>query len=185
MKKVLAIILAAVMAVSFAACSANGGSNEGAQNEPAANTAAVNKVDLSAYPADINEWTVDNLMDYFTKAGCFKNEDWKYVQNEEECEPATLGLSKVGSYMSDDEDGNEVVFLFWFDPAASQAKVKEQFEYIKANKTFDEAFDMQPVDHVIGNFGVSYSLSIDDEFYNSMDAAYNQLVTDMGLTPAF
>ena len=180
MKKYLAILLAVVMTLSFAACGAKGDKPSGGSQ-----TAAPAAVDLSAYPADFNEWTVDNIMDYFTKAGLFTKEDWKYIQNEADCVPAETGMSKIGSYMSDDEEGSQTVFIFWFDPAASEAKVKEQFEFIKANKTFDKAFDMQPVDHVIGNFAVSYTLTLDEDFYAMAEAAYNQLVADMKITPVF
>lgn len=176
MKKLLAMVLAVTMLFSLTACgSKDNGKDNGKKQE----------VDMSAYPTDINEWSVDNLMDYFTKAGLFEKEDWKYVQNEDDCVPAETGISKIGSYMSDDENGNETVFLFWFDPNASESKVKEQFDFIKENKTFDSAFDMQPVDHVIGNFAVSYSLSLDEDFYQEADDAYKKLVEELKITPEF
>ncbi|MDO5410805.1 MAG: hypothetical protein Q4F21_10180 [Lachnospiraceae bacterium] len=177
MKKFLAVSLAVIIIFSLTACSSAGDKTEGGGKSA--------KIDLSAYPADFNEWTVENIMDYFTKAGLFTKEDWKCIQNEDECAPAEIGISRIGSYMSDDENGNQSVFIFWFDPAASESKVKEQFEFIKANKTFDSAFDMQPVDHVIGNFAICYSISLEEDFYNAADAAYKKLVEDMKITPAF
>lgn len=142
-------------------------------------------IDFNAYPADINEWTIDDIMDYFTKAGVFENDKWKYIKDEAECNAEVYGFNREGSYMSDDQNGSATVFIYYFAPDASSDKVKKQFEYIKANKTFDEAFDMQPVDHVFGNFAISYSLSLDSGFYEKVDKAYNVLVDSLGINADF
>lgn len=175
MKKLLAMILALVMALSLAACS-TGSSNPGTTGGEAGG------IDMSKYPADINEWTAENFNDYFTESGVYTNESYVYYQDHANYYSGTA-IDDCGGYM--DENGLYFTGVFIVDPDSAEADGNALLDYIRTNKTFTEELGSLPLDHLVGNAAFFYSFSTDEDFYNAFDAAYNQLIADLGATPDF
>lgn len=202
MKKLLALFLAMMMVLSLAACS-DSGSNPSAPNSDAgtqestpaggeesqgpADGDTTGGVDLSAYPADLNDWTGQNFIDYFTAAGVFAEgpgrESW--LQDHVDYWPETP-VSECAGYW--DDDGLILIMIFTFDgslPDTTPEAASEMKNYIKENQALPEDYMGMPIDHLVGDVAFCYMLTTDDDVYNAMDAAYNDLVSAMGVTPDF
>lgn len=176
MKKILAVALALVMALSMAAC------NTGNNSTPSTTGGEASGIDMSKYPADINEWSAQNFNDYFTEAGVYTDASYIYLQDHATYYTGTA-IDECGGYMDD----NSLYFtgVFIIDPDSTEADGNAMLDYVRTNKTFTEELGSIPVDHLVGNVAFLYSYSIDEDFYNAFDAAYNQLITDLGATPDF
>ena len=86
MKRLIAVLLVLTIVFTFAACggdSASSGSDAG--------DAQTSGVDMSAFPADVNEWTGQNYIDYFKAQGLFIEEGSyeTWLQNHAEYFPGT------------------------------------------------------------------------------------------------
>ena len=202
MKKLLALSLAVTMVLALAACGDPGGSpsspnsNAGTQESTPAGGGESQEpsggnpsggVDLSAYPADLNDWTGQNFIDYFTAAGVFTEgagrESW--LQDHIDYWPETP-VSECAGYW--DDDSLILIMIFIFDgslPDTTPEAASEMKNYIKENKMLPEEYASFPVDHLVGDVAFCYMLTTDDDVYNAMDAAYNDLVAAMSLTPDF
>ncbi len=167
MKKLLTVLLAAVMVFAMAAC---GGGGEKAT------------VDMSKFPSDLNEWTAQDFNDYFEAAGCYTDKNLIYIQDHATYYAGTP-YNECGGYM--DEDGLYFTGVWTMNPDDSEGSVSEVIDYVRENKTLPEEFGSLPVDHLIGNFIFVWGLSSDEDFYNSMETAYNDLVEALGVTPDF
>ena len=103
MKKLFALLLAMMMVLALAACS-DPGSNPDPSNNNAGTqeSAPAGGVDLSAYPAGLNDWTGQNFIDYFTAAGVFAEgpgrESW--LQDHVDYWPETP-VSECSGYFQD------------------------------------------------------------------------------------
>ena len=198
MKKLLALILAMMMVLSLAACSDSGSGNTGNPNsDPGTQESTPSGggesqdpsggTDLSAYPAALNDWTGQNFIDYFTAAGVFTEgagrESW--LQDHIDYWPETP-VSECAGYW--DDDSLILIMIFLFDgslPDTTPEAASEMKNYIKENKMLPEEYASFPVDHLVGDVAFCYMLTTDDDVYNAMDAAYNDLVAAMGVTPDF
>ena len=199
MKKVFAIILAVAMILSMAACgnttptTTNGGENNqtGTPSTPSTGsgnntTVATDPTEensiLSKYPADINDWTSQNVLDYFTEVGVFTNAEWAFIQTHEEYYAGTP-VDDCVSYM--DYDGMVMICIFTFDPQNEDADVNAALESIRSTQTMPAEVGGVPVDHMVGNLAFFYSFTADEEVYNAFDAAYKELIAALGVTPDF
>ncbi len=168
MKKLLALILSLTMVLCLAAC--GGGDDKSGE------------VDMSKYPADINEWTAQNFNDYFTEAGVYTNEDWVNFQDHAQYYSGTA-IDEAGGYMDDAGMINIAVFIV--DPDSIEADGEALLNYVKENKCLTEDFSAMPIDHMVGNALFWYSYTSDEEVYNAFEEAYNNLVEALGVTPEF
>lgn len=173
MKKFLAIVLALVMMLSMAACTAD---------EVTESTGDTQANILSKYPTDINDWTSENFNDYFKEVGVYTDDQWIYVQDHATCYTGTA-VDTCSGYM--DDQGLYFTGVFIINPDSTEADGKAMLEHIRTNKTFPEELGNLPVDHLAGNVAFFYSFCTDEAFYNKFDAAVNQLFTDLGVTPDF
>lgn len=145
-------------------------------------SAAADAVDLSAYPSDINEWTTQNFNDYFTAAGVYTNADWVYVQDHATYYAGTP-IDEACGYM--DEEGMVNITVFLFDPNLAESGVQECIDHTKSDKEIALDEVTFAVDHMVGNVVFWYSQTLDEEVYNAMDAAYNNLIAGLGVTPEY
>lgn len=172
MKKVLVMVLALMMLFGLAACG----------NEAKDKTTEAAGIDMSKYPADINEWTSQNFLDYFAEAGVFTKSEWTYIQDHANYYVGTA-VNECAGYM--DDTGMIMISIFTFDPESTEVDVKAALESIRTNKTLPAELGSIPVDHMAGNVVFWYSMTTDEAAYNAMDAAYNELVKALGVTPDF
>lgn len=176
-KRFMAMACVIMMSVSLVAC----GGSEAGKNKTTTK-AEESGIDMSKYPAEINEWTAENFNDYFKEAGLYTKDEFIYVQDHETYY-AGLPIDTCGGYM--DDEGLYFTGVFILDPDSTEADGKAFLEHVKANKAFTEDLGSLPIDHLVGNVAFMYGLSVDEEFYNAFDAAYNELVEKLGVTPEF
>ncbi len=185
MKKLLAIVLSLMLVLSLAACSEAGNGNE---TNPG-NTTGSSKPDdgdtpsggLEGYPADLNEWTADDIVRYFTEAGVFTNESWVMVMGPKEW--AGTAINDYITYM--DNTGMVSISIATFDPENEMVDVPAFLDFVRENHTYDESLYLQPVDHMVGNMTFTFEGTMDEEVYNAMLTAYNALLEGLGVTPDF
>lgn len=192
MKKALAIALAVLMVLSLAACGKKTNNNESKPNEskPGESTNAdVTEltIDMSKYPAKLEEWTGQNLIDYFKEAGVFKDGDGfeTWSQDHATYWAKTPVNECVGCW--DDSTTTIMIAILSADNAdTSEEQLNEWVANIKEKKALPGDYSSFVVDHLIGNIAFSYEATVlDDEIYNKMTDAYNYLVKSMGVTPEF
>ena len=185
MKKLLALTLAAVMTFSLVGCGSSSENSESKDSAGSGNasseSSSLKDADLANYPENFDEWTGQDILDYFTEIGVFTNEEWAYLQTGEET--AGTGFAECASYMSMDDD-SVYICIFYFDPNASDASLGEEHKQsIIDNGCLSGELSDFVVDHLVGNFAFSYSLCEDDGTYDLMDEGFEKLCDDMNLTP--
>lgn len=84
-----------------------------------------------------------------------------------------------------DDEGLYFTAVWTMNKDDSEGSVSEMLDYIRENHTFDESMNSIQVDHLVDNVIFLYSFSQDEAFFNSFEAAYNKLVTELNLTPDF
>ena len=173
MKKFVAIILATMTMLALAACGgsstpAGEGENKGA--------------DLSKYPPKLSEWTATQFNQYFTEEGVYTNDKYVYLQDHINYYSG-YPIFECGGYM--DDEGLYFTGVWTMNKDDSEGSVSEMLDYVRENHTFDESMNSLPVDHLVDNVIFLYSFSQDEAFFNSFEAAYNKLVTELNLTPDF
>lgn len=181
MKKLLAFLLAAVMVFALTAC----GNNPGTGGE-------ASEVDMSAFPADVSEWTGQNYIDYFKAQGLFIEEGSyeTWIQNHEEDWPETPVSECAGWWDANDEVGDHgYVMMLIMSPDladSSQDAYDELIGYIRENKALPEEFTALGVDHLVGNVAFAYTeLTLNDDEVAKIEAAFEQFISDTGATPEF
>lgn len=189
MKKVLAIALAVLMVLSLAACGKKTNNNESNPSESANANADVKglAIDMSKYPAKLEEWTGQNLIDYFKEAGVFKDGDGfeTWAQEHAMYWDNTPINECVGCW--DDTSVSIMIAVLSADNAdTSEEQLNEWVANIKEKKALPGDYSTFTVDHFVGNIIFSYEATVlDEDIYNKMNDAYNYLVKSMGVTPEF
>lgn len=174
MKKLIAMTLALMLALSLAACGETNNTDGDPDN-------AGNTVSLEGYPTDINEWTTDDFTKYFTEAGIFTDESKLFVMGPE----YWVGTA-ISNYLEYYDEGEEIhLMICLYDPSDESVDVEAFLDFVRENHTMDETMYLQPVDHLVGNVSFTYNDTLDEETYEAIDAAYNALVEGLGVTPDF
>jgi predicted small secreted protein len=180
MKKFLAIISIMILTCALTACGSSTGEDAGI---------TVKDVDISAYPADINEWTAQNIIDYFSEAVEFPKDCETWVQDHETYYSGLPINECAGCW---DEAGNVTIMFFTFSgdnpdttPEAVESMKQAIIDSPTHTYTEDEDLYLPAFDHMVGNIGFSYNETVDEDVYNAVDSAYNQLIEKMGVTPDF
>lgn len=200
MKKVLAIMLAAMMALSLTACGdatkkddGNGDTSAAGNKESgsAADNNESDSVDLSKYPADFNDWTAQNVVDYFQEAVEFPSDCEAWTQNHAEYWSNMPVYECSGVWNADGADDVIAIFVTFNpdSPDTTPEEVEAVQKIIREDKNHDyttEDIFLGPQDHMIGHVSFSYgATTTNDDVYNAIEDAYNYLVKEMGLTPDF
>lgn len=174
MKKLMAAFMAMILAFSLAACGGDGGNKDGGE------------VDMSAYPADINEWTGQNFIDYFTAAGvCEGCEPW--TQDHASYWPGTP-VDECAGWWDDAGMVNVMIFILSPDNAdTSQEQYDEWMSCIREKKLLTEEEGYMPIsiDHLVGSvaFGFNETTVLDEDILERTVAAYENLIAALGVTP--
>ncbi len=183
MKKFLAMILALIMIMSMAACvpaDDNSTASTAGKNDPPAsssNQGGENKgPDMSAYPA-FADWTAETMIQYLKDEKVFTDDS--YFTNMGEADLVGTGMSYNCNYMS--PDATVYIMFLWFNEKSEDATVKEHFDYVKANKTTNEATGSLPVDRLVGPFAFTLSMNADIDITNACNAALDKLAQAYGL----
>ena len=172
MKKVLAIVLALAMVLALCACGTSNGGTSGGDKTG---------VDMSKYPTDLNSWTAQNFNDYYTECGVYTDSQYAYIQDHATYWTGTP-MDEAGGYM-DDVGATSIICLV--DPDSTEGDASALLEYVRANKTLDEDLGSMAVDHLAGNVVFIYGISSDEDFYNNMEKATQDLFTALKVTPDF
>ncbi len=183
MKKFFALLLVLTCVFTFAACGGDTGDTGSDTPGP---------VDMSAFPADINEWTGQNYIDYFKAQGLFIEEgSYKtWLQDHAEYFPGTPVSENAGWWDANDETGEHgymMILIASPDLAdSSQEAYDEWMNYIRENHKLNEEFTALKVDHLVGNAAFCYSeLTLNDDELAKIEAAYEQFIADTGATAEF
>ena len=170
MKKVVLAVLLLALGFSMVAC-ANGKS-----------TIQLKEPDLSKYPEQLHDWSAEQLRDYFVEAGIFTNEWYTMLQDHES---SYQGLPISGNTGYADKEWNYYAVIFTMMKDDSEGSVEDYLNNIRENRAFPYEMGGLPVDHLADNVIFSYSWSEDQSFKDAMEAAYNRLITELGITPDF
>ena len=171
MKKLFAIALVVIMALSLAAC----------DSKPQEETTAKGP-DLSQFPADLKDWTAADYNNYFIQAGVYENNDKAYVQDH-----ASYWVNTPiyeGSGYMDDVTG-DYIFIFTFDPDSKEADVPAYMDSVRATKSTGKDYSDIPIDHMVANMCISYTFCQTESVYQAAEKAFNDLVAAMNATPDF
>ena len=162
MKKLLAIVLVAIMVMAFAACSANTEKDDNKDNTSnSAASASDTNVDMSKYPADFKNWTAQNLVDYFNEAVNFPSGCEKWVQNHDEYW-ANYPVYEVSGIWSDKNATENIVVMFTVfnpdSPDTTPEAVEAVQKAIREDKNHDyttEDIFLGVQDHMVGHVAFS------------------------------
>lgn len=208
MKKTLALLLATVMLFCLAACATENGdktsSNPQTTSDGAASTAGTSStddtasnasqaevnVDMTKYPSDINEWTAKNFVDYFNEAVNFPKDCETWVQDH-----ATYWAGQPiyeASGIWNTEGACDVAIMIFVckpdSPDTTPEKVEELKQAVRDAEDHmyvTEELMLGLIDHMVGNVMFTYSQTPNEEVLAEIDAAYNNLVKALGVTPDF
>ena len=184
MKKFFAVLLILTMVFTFCAC---GGDTASSGND-SGDTAS--GIDMSAFPADVNEWTGQNFIDYFKAQGLFTDdsahETW--LQDHANYWPQTPVSECAGWWDLEGIEG--CMMILTLDPALSDSSEDDYnawLEGIKADKMLPGDYSsLGTVDHLVGNVVFAYTtMTLDDECLAKCEAAYEQFLSDTGATAEF
>ncbi len=174
MKKVLSVIIALVLSVglmmSVSACGLFDNPPDGGE------------VDMTKYPEKLEQWSSQNILDYFTEAGVFTNKSYRYTQDHATYYSGTPINEGVG-YM--DDSGLITICIFTFDTSTEDEDVAALMDYIRQNKKMPDEFGGYIIDHMVGNLAFFYNFTVEEEVLEAMEAAYSKLVEALGVTPDF
>lgn len=175
MKKLLALVLTMMMVLSLAACGGNDGGSKKAE------------VDLSKYPADLSDWSAQDLLDYFKEAVGLPDSLTEMYSDPE----SWLSTPVHDSSRGWTDDGSAHLVFYTFDPDASDTTpelVEEWLEVLRTDSTHSYITDeyyIGPASHLAGNILFVYEQTTDENYYNACEAAYEQLISAFGVTPDF
>lgn len=146
------------------------------------------KIDMSKYPADVNEWSGQNLIDYFVEAGVFtgtQSGDETWLQDHEYW--TGMPVSECAGYWTG--DSTVMIMMLLLDDSQADSSKEAYDEWmtsIKEKKTLPGEMNMYIVDHLVGNIAFIYStITMDDGAYNAMEQAYQDWVKALNVTPEF
>ena len=160
MKKIIAVALIAVFCLSLTACGDEG-------------------VDMSKFPKKFEQWTEDDVMNYFVAAGVFDQENARF-KHDKEYYTGTPVSGCVG-YLTKD---TESYVSIWYVNESEEGG-DEFLEACRKDKTLGEDLEDMELDHMVGRFLVSYGMSADSDYVKKMEAAWQQFLKDTKATPDF
>ena len=184
MKKVLAILVAAVMLLTLAAC--GGETNNDAVGGSPSGEESTNGVDMSKYPSDLNDWSGQDFIDYFKEVGVFTDgngfETW--LQDHATYWPGTP-VNECAGWWNDEGTIMVTIILLSADNAdTSEEQLEEWKTSIKENHALPGEYASLPVDSLIGNVAFTFEETIlDDAVYEEFTKAYEELLAAMNVTP--
>lgn len=184
-KKFLILALAAGMAFGAAGCASLEGGMTGAANNTETSLGLDDvevDFDFSKYPADFNDWTMEDLNNYFFEAGVYPDIDNAFVQDHASYYDGTP-IGEGCGYANDSE--TITIFIFNFADPSIEAGVDEFKQYVIENHEFGDDLGNLPVDHMVGDMMFYYSGTVDEDTYTAFEKAYFQLVKGLGLTQEF
>ncbi len=168
MKKIFTILLSILLVTSLAACSSSGDEES--------------SFDFSSKPEDFEEWTTQDVIDYFYGIGVFTDEDAQYIQTDVTDNPCPDSLTELGSYMTD----TDTILIYWMDPDDDRELVVANYttmiETMAVDMTFtdyDETYSY-PCSYVLGRFGFTVYTS-NPEFDTGFDQGMTDLADHFGL----
>ncbi len=176
MKKLFALVLAMLMVLSLVAC--GGKTNYGETKE----------VDMSKYPADINEWTEKQLLAYFTEAvpALESCESW---YQPHEIYWAGYPLNNCAGTWNDDGSIQIECRTFGVNNADTTPEEieawKQQFRDDPNHGYVTEDLLLTANSHMVGNVLINYEYTSNEAVYDALEAAWENLVAALNLTPDF
>lgn len=168
MKKLIAMLLAAVMMVSLAAC----GSNPAQEDD--------GEVDMSKFPADLAEWLDEDINDYFAEKGVYENTEWISVQAKDVWEGTPVAGASV--YQSTDGTLTACITVLRVTDEGAEDMLREITESAPHSWSGLQGLTF---DAVVGPFAFCYSLSESEDVRTAMKDAIAELAAEMNVTPAF
>ena len=173
MKRILALLLVAVLAVGMTACGNSKGGSQGGD----ATSAPVES------GKDFADWTAQDMLAYFQSEGVFTDDSITYVMKDDEVEE---GMTTVVNYQDDMYDAD--VMILYMEKDSPIEATEQMYQRIKEKKSVPLSGDESnviPFNALIGRFAILYSFSLDDEFLAKFEAALDKLVETKNITPEF
>lgn len=192
MKKAVLAVLILVLGICTIACANNKDDNTSADaaNGGSVGVASTDKggdvqyrePDLSAYPDKLGDWSAEQLRDYFVDSGIFTDDLYILLQDHESSYPGVPINENTGCF---NESGSIVCVIYTMMKDDSEGSVEEFLDYIREHHETPPYCGAMYVDHLADNVLFCYGWSQDQNFKDAMEAAYNRLITELGVTPDF
>lgn len=204
LNRMLMIILALAMILSLAACgetkpaetkteqpaaeqpaaeqpaAEQPAAEEPAAEEPAPEQPAADGFDWSAYPADFNAWTTEDLKTYLLAREVLGNEAFMLIDMSAELEQMSADSGFLYVDVTEFTVNDTIIH---FD--ASNEAGAAMLDTIRSEHAVVVGEASVPMDALVGAFAVSYSNSLDEEHIATLVGALNDLAAHYGITPDF
>ena len=177
MKKLVALFLAVIMVVSLAACSVDltKGKDEKDQEEN-----GTGEVDMSKFPADLEDWSDEDMNNYFIAKGIYENQDWVYVQPKDMW--VDTPVAGASGYQATDNSMTAVITVLRITDEGAEEMIKEITESDPHTSTILNGLAL---DAMVGPFAFCYSFSLSEDVKTAMKEGITDLAEAMNVTPAF
>ncbi len=177
LQRLTVVCMAVVLTLGLAACGAKGGDSKKEGS----------KIDMSKYPSKIEEWSGQNVNDYFKEAGVFYDGNGGEIWLQDHATYwSGMPVKECAGWWTEDGSMAMIFVLSGSEADTSEEQLNEWIEAIKADKKLPLEGEMTiAIDHLVGNLAFSYSTVLDEDAYNAMDAAYKNLVEALGAKEEF
>ncbi|MBQ6115800.1 MAG: DUF4367 domain-containing protein [Oscillospiraceae bacterium] len=137
-------------------------------------------VDLTSYPEHLSDWSAQQLRDYFADSGIFIQQGCSLLQDRESF-GMKAPINEVTGYIIT-EDPTVYCLIYTVMKDDSEGSVSDYLDYVREKHKLPIG---DPVDHLADRVIFCYGGSTDQDFIDAMEAAYNRLITELGVTPDF
>ena len=171
--RILSLVLVCILAMSLISCGSK-------PAEPAEPATPADDFDWSAYPADYNEWTTENMKTYLLAREVLGNDDFMLLDMSAELEQ----MSADSGFLYVDATAftvNDTIIHFDANDEAGSAML----DTIRSEHAIVVGEASVPMDALVGAFAVSYSNSLDEEHVAKIVDAFNALAAHYEITPDF
>lgn len=164
MKKWFAMLMVVIMVFAMTGCYAQptGGNQENKR------------------PANLAEWSDQDINDYFVEKGVYKNADWISIQSKEFWQNTPVAGASV--YQATDNSGEAIITVLRITDEGAEDMLKE---IINSETHSSSVIPGLSFDTVVGPFAFCYSFSASEAVREAMKAAIADLAAEMKVTPGY
>lgn len=171
--------LAAVCAMSMGLAACGGSTTTGS----ASASSQTEGTDYSLYPETFEEWGMANLKSYLRDTGIFEKNEWCFDMSSGDLEASGAA---AGTMYVDTEAGTITDIILYYDATDdAAAAILEGARTDHAVTPGDPELGSIPMDAMIGNFVITYTMGSDADHNAALVQALKDLAEHYGVTPDY